>query len=138
MTHSLTQEIARLENLPLQELRVVWRQVFRAQPPGLRSPELLRRIIAWRLQADAGAGLKTATKRVIASKAQVKAPGPVLTPGVRISREWQGRPHHVEVLTKGFLYDGRPFDSLSEIAREITGVRWNGPRIFGLRKGQRT
>ncbi|KJV38145.1 DUF2924 domain-containing protein [Brevundimonas sp. KM4] len=132
---SLSQELVRLETLPLQELRIVWRQVFKAPAPSLRSPELLRRIIGWRLQVDAGAGLKTATKRAIASKARIRTAGPALTPGVRITREWQGRSHHVEVLTAGFLYDGRTFDSLSEIAREITGVRWNGPRFFGLRKG---
>lgn len=127
-------EVARLESLPLQELRIVWRDLFRARPPALRSPDMLRRIIGWRLQADAAGGLSTPTKRAIASRARVQAPGPALTPGMRISREWNGRPHHVEVLTKGFLYDGRAFDSLSEIAREITGVRWNGPRFFGLRK----
>lgn len=134
---SLSKELIRLETLALQDLRILWRQVFKAPAPGLRSPELLRRIIAWRIQVDAGAGLKTATKRAIASKGKIRTAGPALTPGVRITREWQGRPQHVEVLTEGFLYDGRTFDSLSEIAREITGVRWNGPRFFGLRKGSR-
>jgi hypothetical protein len=37
------------------------------------------------------------------------------------------------VLESGFAYDGKTFASLSEIATEITGTKWNGPRFFGLR-----
>jgi hypothetical protein len=33
----------------------------------------------------------------------------------------------------GFDYQGRPYASLSAIARQITGTRWNGPAFFGLR-----
>ena len=32
-----------------------------------------------------------------------------------------------------FAYDGRTFPNLSEVASLITGVKWNGPRFFGLR-----
>jgi len=41
--------------------------------------------------------------------------------------------HRVKVLADGFAYDGETFGSLSEIATEITGTKWNGPRFFGLR-----
>ena len=37
------------------------------------------------------------------------------------------------VMADGFAYDGKTFASLSEIASEITGTNWNGPRFFGLR-----
>jgi DUF2924 family protein len=37
------------------------------------------------------------------------------------------------VMANGFAHDGRTFASLSEIASEITGTNWNGPRFFGLR-----
>jgi len=36
----------------------------------------------------------------------------------------------------GFEYRGRRYRSLSAIAREITGTRWNGPRFFGLRSAK--
>ena len=50
-------------------------------------------------------------------------------------REWEGTPHEVIVMSEGgFLYRGDHYRSLSEIARAITGVRWNGPRFFGLRR----
>ena len=54
-------------------------------------------------------------------------------PGTRLVREWQGREHAVTVLTDGFEYLGRPYKSLSAVARAITGTRWSGPAFFGLR-----
>jgi hypothetical protein len=36
-------------------------------------------------------------------------------------------------MDKGFAWEGHTFSSLSEIAFEITGTKWNGPRFFGLR-----
>lgn len=89
---------------------------------------------SWKVQAEAEGGLDRETRRVLLSKAWAKDPGPMLTPGVRLSREWRGRVYDVDVVGDGFLYEGKPYASLSEVAREITGVRWNGPRFFGLRK----
>jgi len=48
-----------------------------------------------------------------------------------------GDSHRVMVLEDGFAYAGKTYGSLSEIARLITGARWNGPRFFGLRSDQR-
>ena len=48
-------------------------------------------------------------------------------------REWQGIEHAVTVRGDDFEYQGRPYKSLSAIAREITGVRWNGWVFFGLK-----
>jgi hypothetical protein len=56
--------------------------------------------------------------------------------GTRLIREWQGVEHCVMVLDDGFEYQGRPYRSLSAIARAITGTRWNGLIFFGL-KNQR-
>ena len=54
--------------------------------------------------------------------------------GTRLVREWNGVEHTVTVLTNGFEWQGRRFKSLSAIARQITGTRWNGYRYFGLRE----
>jgi hypothetical protein len=51
-------------------------------------------------------------------------------------RQWKDQSHRVTVLQDGFAYDGKTYDSLSQIARMITGSRWNGPRFFGLRSGK--
>jgi len=61
-----------------------------------------------------------------------------IKPGTRLVREWQGERHEVTVLEKRFAYRGRQFDSLSEVAREITGTRWSGPVFFGLKKVSRS
>jgi hypothetical protein len=50
--------------------------------------------------------------------------------------EWQGMEHSVTVRDEEFEYQGRPYKSLSAIARLITGTRWNGWIFFGL-KNQR-
>ena len=126
-------EARHLGTMSLQELRVRWCNLYGLPCPKLRSADLLRRLLAWRLQAEAEGGLDRGTRRVLTSKARAKSPGPMLTPGVRLSREWRGRVCDVDVVAKGFMYEGKPYASLSEVAREITGVRWNGPRFFGLR-----
>ena len=53
--------------------------------------------------------------------------------GTRLIREWQGIEHAVTVRGDDFEYQGRPYKSLSAIARDITGVRWNGWVFFGLK-----
>ena len=58
----------------------------------------------------------------------------VLTPGTRLIREWNGRTIAVEVREDGFLWDERVYRSLSQIAREVTGAHWSGPRFFGLNR----
>ncbi len=56
-----------------------------------------------------------------------------LRPGTVFGREWNGRMHRVAVLADGFAWNGKTYPSLSKVAFEITGTRWNGPKFFGLR-----
>ena len=48
-------------------------------------------------------------------------------------RSWGDRSWSVLVTETGLVFEGRHYDSLSKIAREITGAHWSGPRFFGLR-----
>ena len=57
-----------------------------------------------------------------------------LAPGTVLTREWNGQHHRVMVLDDGFAWDGRSYRSLSEIAKTITGTKWNGFLFFGLTK----
>jgi hypothetical protein len=53
-------------------------------------------------------------------------------PGARLIREWNGRRYVVEVTEDGFVMTGKVHKSLTAIAFWITGVKWSGPRFFGL------
>jgi hypothetical protein len=126
----LEHQVESLNALDLPRLREAWPVRF-GPVPKIRSASLLRRMLAWRLQAEALGGLDAETRRLLRRPAPSK--GPRLAPGARLAREWQGERHEVEVLVKGVGYRGGVYASLSEVARTITGVRWNGPRFFGLR-----
>lgn len=128
-------EVRALEALDLRGLRDEWRRRY-GDPPKMRSRELLARLLAWRIQVDAFGGLDAATVRLLKSD-RLPRPKPQLTAGTRLRREWQGRSHEVDVLEKGFRYEGVDYRSLSEVARTITGTRWNGLRFFGLREPQK-
>lgn len=97
----------------------------------MRSVELLRMIIAWRIQSAAYGGIDAATRQRIRSTSMPRMPNPPA--GTRVIREYRGVLHHVEILEAGVCYEGKPYGSLSEVARLITGTHWNGPRFFGLR-----
>lgn len=131
-TASVAAEVATLLPMNLRELRSVWRRHY-GEPPSHRSANLLRRVLAWRIQADTFGGLDAETRRLILAPAPSKV-RPQAQPGTRLAREWAGCRYEVVVQEEGVIYDGQTFDSLSEVARHITGTRWNGPRFFGLRE----
>jgi len=126
---SLAEQLQAVEVMDLFELREEWRRRCGAPPKG-RAVELLRLSLAWRIQTAAYGGLDPATRQRLKADGE---PKDVLAPGTRLVREWAGVRHEVEVADGRFIYGGRTWKSLSHIAREITGTRWNGPRFFGLR-----
>ena len=101
-------------------------------PPRLRSVRLIRLLIAWRLQCDAYGGLDDDLKRRLRQSSAPRAANPPTC--ARLTREYQGVLYEVEILDGGVAYAGREYGSLSEVLRLITGVGWNGPRFFGLRR----
>lgn len=124
-----------LEGLGLEELRERWRARFGA-PPALRSPELVGLMLAWKTQAERHGGLDAEARRALRRPVPSRA-SPSPSGGSRLVREWQGVRHEVLVTNDGaFLYQGQRYASLSKVARRITGVRWNGPRFFGLRSAE--
>jgi hypothetical protein len=137
---ALTAEVRALDGLNIDGLRDEWRGRFRAPPPALRAPDLMRRFLADRIQTEALGRDEALEKRLAAlvrgyqRGEKPRAPAPIFRPGTMLEREHRGRMHRVEVLADGFRFEGRIYKSLSVIAREITGVRWNGPRFFGLRE----
>ena len=103
--------IAALELLTLNELRTLWAKEYGA-PPLLRSPNLLRMIMAWRLQARLHGGLDRATRRKLKRSGPVFAEGLDLGPGTRFTRNWQGRTEEVVVEQYGFRWNGNSYPEL--------------------------
>ena len=124
-------EVRALEAATLEDLRTVWRRRKWGAPPKMRSVELLRMIIAWRIQSAAYGGIDAATRQRLRSSSIPRTPNPPV--GTRVTREYRGVLYHVEILEAGVSYAGQSYGSLSEVARLITGTRWNGPKFFGLR-----
>ena len=123
----------RLAELGLDQLRSRWRLRYGA-PPSIRSRELLALMLAWRLQAERDGGMETSVRRAMRRPGASRGLA-ALPPGARLSREWKGVRHDVIVEGDGRLrWEGGLYNSLSEVARAITGTRWNGPRFFGLRE----
>lgn len=129
----VAREVASLEQLDLDGLRRLWRKRCGTRSR-LRSPELLRLQLAWRMQAAAFGGLDAETRRRLRRRGRVQAEGLELGTGARLTRVWRGTPVEVLVEADGFRWEGRSYPSLSAVATAIAGTRWNGPRFFGLRR----
>jgi hypothetical protein len=131
---------AALIHLTPGALRALWPQWFDRPPPAKIRRDLLVRVLAYRMQEHAVGGLTTATRTQLHALAEagknnsnldgVKPPR--LTPGTHVIREWGNETHQVTVETAGFVYRGQRYQSLSAIARRITGTRWSGPLFFGV------
>lgn len=131
----ITDEVRALGRLGLEGLRAEWRRRY-GPPPKLRSPDLLARMLAWRIQAEAFGGLEADLAKRLRRGVGLSASRSDLPAGTRLTREWQGETHEVEVAEWGLRYRGEVYRSLSKIAGLITGVKWNGRRFFGLDKDQ--
>ncbi|MBX3392738.1 MAG: DUF2924 domain-containing protein [Phycisphaeraceae bacterium] len=154
-------DVERLADLSIADLRDLWsKHMGRAAPPSQK--RLLIRELAWRAQERLHGGLDAETRRLLdrairaatkggvssngddevpvtkrpsrGAASTVRASGGDLPPATKLSRVWRGVRYEVYVLEGGrqFRYRDQTYGSLSEIAREITGTRWSGPRFFGL------
>ena len=142
-------EIASLRGLDLKGLRARWKGVFRREAPIHVPRHLLFGVLAYRIQAERLGDLDPAVRKVldqsVGSEPKTVVAGRLskfdvrratIAPGTILMRQWNGRPQRVMVMAEGFGWNGKVYDSLSQVAFAITGTRWNGPRFFGLRDKQ--
>ena len=143
MTDSIAAKVAALPKTPTAALKQMWRDLYDQEPPSFSRSYLVSRL-AYRIQELAYGGLKPSTRTKLDALADALDPKaarqrvldrPVA--GVQLVREWRGAEHTVTVLDDGFEWEGRRYRSLSQIARSITGTRWNGPAFFGFRSRKR-
>ena len=134
----------RLESLPQLSkpaLAELWRQLLKTSSPPRMRKELMIRVVAYRLQEQEFGGLSESSHhrvrefaKAIENNAKSAAfHRPAIKPGTRLIRQWKGQVHVVNVEDGNYEYRGSRYDSLSEIARFITGTRWSGPLFFGLK-----
>ena len=160
-------QIGDLPKMNAPQLQAVHRELFGAEHQ-IANCQHLRRKIAWHLQAAKDGGLPESVRQYAiaiargtelrlrisenASRRRASVPlertltttvvqtrdARVPMPGSLIARNYKGKTLVVKVHDEGFEYDGRRFTSLSAIAGEITGTRWNGLAFFGLGKEVRS
>jgi hypothetical protein len=139
---SVLARVAALRTTPTLGLKAQWREFFGTEPPPFNRKYLESRL-AYRIQELAFGGLKPETKERLRVLGEQLDGGNVLTrrarvdnrpiAGTRLVREWADIEHCVTVLPDGYEWAGRPYQSLSAVARAITGTRWNGWTFFGLK-----
>ena len=126
--------LARLERVSRDHLTELWAEYFGAAPPPRTSRALLVRAVAYKMQERELGGLSAATRRLLSEEEGRAVRHRVIRPGTVLIREWHGVAHQVTVGEEGILFRGERYRSLSGVARLITGVRWSGPRFFGLKR----
>ena len=160
MDASIYPEIEDLRQMKVGALRARYRDLFGEETRSSNKQFLFRRI-AWRLQARVEGDLGERVRQralEIANDADLRIRAPdgffVGLPacdstgardcagagrdrrlpcvGTLITRQFEDRRIVVKVLEKGFEYQSQRYRSLSAIAREVTGTRWNGLLFFGL------
>ena len=146
MNDPVLARLVALKTTPTPQLKEQWRQLFEGEPPAFNRRYLESRL-AYRIQELAYGGLKPETVRRLEKLGEELDGGRVDVrkrpandrpiPGTRLIRDYQGIEHCVTVRDNDFEYQGRPYKSLSAIARAITGTQWNGVVFFGLRSSGR-
>ena len=146
MNDPVLARLVALKTTPTPKLKEQWRQLFEGEPPAFNRRYLESRL-AYRIQELAYGGLKPDTVRRLEKLGEELDGGRVDVrkrpandrpiSGTRLIRDYQGVEHCVTVRDNDFEYQGRPYKSLSAIARAITGTQWNGVVFFGLKSGRR-
>ena len=135
-------QVHELPNLPFPEIKALWRKLFGGETP-THNRQFLERQLAYKLQEvefrKVDPGLLERNNKKIASliatgKLRKRDRDFHPTPGTLFTREYHGKVHQVIATADGqYEFEGRPYRSLSMIAREITSSRWSGPVFFGLK-----
>jgi hypothetical protein len=131
-----------IQTVSLSELRDYWAQAWKRQPHRHISRKILVRSLLYKINEAKGGGLSYDQHMKLDQLVRAYKRGRIvgaqrrlqIKPGTQIIREWNGIHHTVVVKSGLFEYNGREYRSLSAIASEITGTRWNGWTFFGIKK----
>ncbi|MBC7174422.1 MAG: DUF2924 domain-containing protein [Polyangiaceae bacterium] len=156
-------QLAALDAMNVGALAEKYRELY-GEPTRSRNKDYLRKRLAWRIQELAEGGLSQGAlarihqlgdqmperwrMRQRQPEGETSAPtealqvvqaleprDPRVPPvGSVLRRVFEGKTYEVAVCAEGFEYAGQRYKSLSAIATEIAGTRWNGFLFFGLKK----
>lgn len=129
---SLAEKLKALETASTEELRTYWAELLGGEPPAGTRVGLMRSAIAYRIQAQVYGDVRLG-QALVREGGDNTGAAATASDGVRLIRSWQGELHEVQGVDDRFLYRGQTYRSLSAIARQITGTRWNGLTFFGVR-----
>ncbi len=123
----------------IEELRNRWDEAWGRQPHARIGRTMLEKSLAYktsdkRLTPEQKARLDQLIKQYKRNPSCFDEHSGPLKPGTRLLRIHNGKKHSVLVKTDGFEYAGQAYSSLSKVANDITGKRWNGWIFFGLKK----
>jgi hypothetical protein len=152
MNDAVRRDIEAMRKLTMTALRAKYLELFGEVSRSSNRDHLFRRV-AWRLQAMAAGDLSQQAReraRELARDADLRLRAPrsfwqeldkssnvprdarIPPAGTELIREYKGRQVRVVVLEAGFEYRGKQYESLSAIASQVTGTRWNGFAFFRL------
>jgi hypothetical protein len=130
-----------IPKLTKNQLQTLWKELFQHDPPLRLRRDIMVPILCFRLQEQASEGINAETKRKLFALARALVTNPnadlaqskSIKPGTRLVRQWGNKVHVVDVEQNGYKYNDFRYESLSQIARIITGTRWSGPLFFGIK-----
>ena len=154
MSPNAALQVAEMADMTLDELVAKYENVH-GEKCRSRNRKFIVRRIAWRIQANEEGGLgERALLRAgpIADESLIRVTPPkpmvggdvvrtkasddwdvrIPPPGNHVERRYKGKMYRALVLTDGFEYDDERFDSLSAVAKKISGSHINGFRFFNL------
>ena len=125
----------------IQELRQKWEKRWQIKPHNRIGRKMLETSLEYKIKESEGHKLKPEHQKKLKQLIQsykrnpncLKKDRTTLKPGTKIIREWQGVRHTVTVTNNGFEYKNTHYKSLSKIASQITGTKWNGWIFFKLK-----
>jgi hypothetical protein len=143
---ALETEIRRLPDLSLAELRDRWKTFYGNPAPRSLRRSFLAKAVAYQMHVEAYGDLSNSTKRRLREIAEAVRRGNPdvagvarkIRPGTQMIRQWQDTTHVVTATSQGFEWNGKSHNSLSAIAKQITGTNWNGYVFFGIKRAPTT
>ncbi len=134
----MRKSIKDIETMDIQHLREKFHSLYGDIPHPVSTRTLKNRII-YRIQEMYIGGLSDVDKNLLTQLVSTKKISiPIKTggiaPAIHYLREWKGKTYDVTVISdKCYECEGKRYKSLSAVAREITGTRWNGKIFFGVK-----